>query len=98
MTTPLRGAPLSALGHCYVTHAAAAQVADHLTDGDVEAARRALTEMLLTAKVGEPPAEGQPWPVRARSRSTGIDVTARVIRQGGLAVVLSAVVRGTRHR
>ena len=96
--TLLRGSPISALGHAYCSHAAAASVADHLTDGDVESARRALTEMMLSAKLAEDSydpdtARAQPAAYRARSRSTGIDVTARVVRQGALAIVLSAVVR-----
>jgi hypothetical protein len=59
----------------------------------MEDARKRLTVLLLDAKQTHHAVSGNPEAWRARSRSTGIDVTARVVWEGPLAVVVSAVVR-----
>lgn len=81
---------LSELGQIYVTHAAAAKYA-YLRDMLPEAARRELTELLLDATVQQERSE--PLHVRARSRATGLDVSATVTHEGRLLVVLSCHVR-----
>lgn len=81
---------LGSLGQIYVTLRAAEDYA-----GDerlrAEEARRELTELLLDARVRDPAAE--PMQVRARSRASGIDLSATVVREGRLLVVTSAHAR-----
>ena len=78
-------------GQVYVTAAAAMVYADELRMRPEEA-RRELTELLLDAVPG---AGGsgtiEQW--RYRRRSTGLDISARVTREGRLAVVVSVTVR-----
>lgn len=54
-----------------------------------EAARRELAELLLTAR----PVQGHSDLWRARRRSSGLDVSVRAERQGGLLVVQHVSVR-----
>lgn len=88
------------IGQVYVTLAAArSYLADMERLGDaptgIEEARRELTELLLDATTGplHGLAAGQPEAWRARSRTTGLDVSARVAREGRLAIVVSVTVR-----
>jgi hypothetical protein len=76
---------LMALGQVYVTLTAAEQYARQ-RGLRIEEARRELTELLLDARVQD---ETSPMRVRARSRLTQIDVSARVSREGRLLVVVS---------
>ena len=80
---------LGALGQVYVTLAAAEQYAEQ-RQLRPEEARRELTELLLDGRVMD---EATPMRVRARSRVTQIDVTARVLREGRLLVVVSIEAR-----
>lgn len=81
---------LNELGQVYVTHAAASKYA-YLRNLLPEAARRELTVLLLDATVQQERSE--PLHVRARSRTTGLDVSATVTHEGRLLVVLSVNVR-----
>jgi hypothetical protein len=76
----------------YVTLAAARTYQEHQRCGD-EQARRELTGMLLGARLTADAEPGRPAAYRHRSRATQIDVTARVVREGGLWVVVAASVR-----
>lgn len=76
---------LGTLGQIYVTLTAAERYAEEQRLRPEEA-RRELTELLLDARVQE---EGQTMRVRARSRTTQIDVSATVVREGRLLVVTS---------
>lgn len=79
-------------GHLYVTMAAAQRFAA-FGGMQLEEARRQLTLLLLDAKLQR---EGEPSHWRARSRSTGLDIKATVVREGPLLVVLSCNVRENR--
>lgn len=80
-------------GQVYVTFAAAQAYARHC-DLQLEQARRELTEYLHEAtRVGT---EDQPELWRRRSRTEALDVSARVSREGRLAVVVSVSVRDYR--
>jgi len=57
-----------------------------------EEARRYLTELLIEGRVARE--DETPWKVRVRTRSSGLDISANVIREGRLLVVLAAHVRG----
>ena len=100
MTPPLRPIPgetLADAGQVYVTQAAARAYA--AAAGTLpEEARRTLTELLLDARpLPEPAATGATqW--RHRSRTTGLDVTAHVVREGRLLVVVHVHVRGVPRR
>jgi hypothetical protein len=83
---------LGETGQVYVTYAAAATYAAELGLRPEEA-RRELTELLLDATRPESSAWEAPERWRRRSRSSGVDVTARVAREGRLAVVVSVSVR-----
>ena len=73
-------------GQILVTQRAAEQYADAARLG-VEEARRELTVVLLDAhRVAGDTETPERW--RARSRTLGIDVSARVVRQDGLLVVV----------
>lgn len=78
-------------GQIYVTLSAAERYVE-LRRMRPEEARRELTELLIEARVQS---EGPPMLVRARSRRTSLDITARVAREGGLLVVVSVNVKGT---
>ena len=71
---------LADTGSVYVTLSAARTFAAHV-GAQPEEARRELTEILLDATERK----GGSW--RTRKRSIGIDVTARVRHESGLAVV-----------
>ena len=95
-------------GQIYVTLAAAQAYAEDRCEGGrsdrehtsrcrglcssrhLETHRRELTELLLDAHVVDP---GPPERVRARSRSTQLDISATIIQEGRLLVVLSATAR-----
>ena len=83
--------PLGTTGQVYVTYAAAQDYAAR-ADLQIEEARRELTELLLdaTARAAEP---GRPEPWRLRSRTAGLDISARVVTHGRLRVVVSISVR-----
>lgn len=83
---------LGTTGHIYVTYAAAATYAAALGLRPEEA-RRELTELLLDATRPENAAWETPERWRRRSRNAGVDITARVAREGRLAVVVSVSVR-----
>lgn len=80
------GPTLGEQGQVYCTLAAVEAYANH-EDIRNEEARRELTEILLDARN----VEGNQW--RFRSRSTGLDITARVVHEGRLIVVTSISVR-----
>lgn len=75
---------LGQAGAVLVSLAAAEQYAA-AEDLGVEDARRELTELLLDARENQ--AQDGRW--RARSKSSGLDLTARVARDGRLLVVTS---------
>ena len=77
-------------GHVYVTLAAAETYARERRLR-IEEARRELTEQLIS--YGRVHSEGPPIQVRAKSRTTQVDVSATVVREGALLVVLSAHAR-----
>lgn len=82
------GETLSSTGPVYVSHAAAVEYARE-EDIGLEPARRELTELLLDAR--QVPGDPTQW--RMRKRSTDLDLTARVARDGRLIVVTSVHVR-----
>lgn len=98
-----RGGELAATGTIFVSVAAASTYAAFRRLLP-EWARRELTELLVGARrVGEDSAGAAgagPERWRARSRPLGVDVTARVVREGSLAVVVHVSVRayGPRRR
>ena len=81
---------LADTGQIYVSLAAAREFAraERITSGD-EAARRELTELLLDAKQST----SEPGKWRARKRSTGVDITCRIVCEGRLLVVTAIDVR-----
>lgn len=83
---------LGQTGAVYVTLAAAQQYAD-ASRLQIETARRELTEHLLDATRPESSAWESPEQWRFRRRSAGVDITARVVREGPLAVVVAISVR-----
>jgi hypothetical protein len=56
----------------------------------IEGARKELTALLLDAKLA---LDGEPQTWRARSRSTQLNITATVVREGRLMVVVAANIR-----
>lgn len=84
------GPLLCETGTVYVTLAAARSALAEWGGGE-EHARRRLTEVLLDARAVDRTVSPEQW--RARQRSTGVDVTARIVREGRLAVVVSCSVR-----
>lgn len=94
MAEPERIDPREHLGdvaHVYVTLAAARAYAEARSLGEEEA-RRELTELLLDAhRVGEPGDSPEQW--RYRKRSAGVDLTARIVHEGELAVVVAVSAR-----
>lgn len=101
MTDPNAGPPrprLSAAGQVYVTLAAAREYArasqrTHEEPMREEEARRELTELLLDAvRVEDDTEDPERW--RFRRRRDSIDISARVVRDGRLLVVVSVTARG----
>ena len=90
MSGPTSGV-LAELGTIYVTRAAARSYAEALRLGEEEA-RRELTCLLHDAHRTEA-APGKPELWRARSRRTGVDVSARVSVEPPLAVVVACSAR-----
>lgn len=86
---------LATTGQVYVTLAAARTAAAAWRDGE-ETARRRLTELLLDARPVDVAVSPERW--RARRGSTGVDVTAHVVREGRLAVVVACTVRDINAR
>jgi hypothetical protein len=81
---------LSTEGQIYVTLAAAEQyLAQAGSLEGIESARRELTTLMLDAYR----TDGDPDCCRYRNSSRGIDLTARVSKEGRLIVVISAHVR-----
>lgn len=98
------GMRLSETGQVYVTERAAKTYAEAL-GMKLSEARHELTELLMEAhQVGESiPGELESW--RYRSRTEGLDISARVARKPNLAEVVAVNVRfdmprrgGKRHR
>lgn len=86
--TDQRKRRLSAEGQIYVTAAAAQQyMADMPGVRGIEEARRELTEIMLDAYRTEGGA------VRARNRQRALDLSARVVQEGRLLVVVSVTCR-----
>lgn len=83
-----RGDTLATVGQIYVTPTAAAAFAAVERIYSDEDARRELTELLIDAKQEE---DETRW--RMRVRSTGLDIQARVSREGRLLVVTHVNVR-----
>ena len=98
MTAPSEKLKLSEVGQVYVTLASARQylAASRQTheaplNGE-EDARRELTELLLDAvRVEGDTSNPERW--RYRRKSERIDISARVVREGRLMVVLSVTAR-----
>lgn len=88
LATIAPGETLGRAGQIVVSLAAAEQYADAEGIDGIEQARRELTELLIDAR---PTSEPGKW--RARSRSTGLDITARVAAEGRLLIVTSVHVR-----
>lgn len=86
MYTPAR---LADAGQVYVTMAAARSYAAAMSLREEEA-RRDLTELLLDAHRTDP---GPPELWRYRSRAQGVDISARVSREGPLLVIVAASIR-----
>jgi hypothetical protein len=86
---PVAAVRLGSVGQVYVTVAAAGRYAA-FAGMKIEGARRELTVLLLDAKRVR---DGEPSHWRARSRTTGLDISATVTREGPLLVVLSCNVR-----
>jgi hypothetical protein len=82
------GETLAQQGAVYVSHAAAVTYA-RAEDIGTEEARRELTEILLDARQ----VESDPTQWRYRRRSTDLDITCRVAREGRLLVATSVNVR-----
>lgn len=82
------GKTLAQQGAVYVSHAAAVTYS-RAEDIGTEEARRELTEILLDARQ----VESDPTQWRMRKRSTDLDITCRVAREGRLLVVTSVNVR-----
>lgn len=82
---------LAETGAVYVTLSAARRFAELGGYGphEIEAARRELTELLLDAK--QSMTDPSRW--RARKRSTDLDITAIVAREGRLLVVTAVNAR-----
>jgi hypothetical protein len=87
-TTPVS---LGTAGQIYVTLAAAQRYAE-FSRMLIEGARRELTVLLLDARLTR---DGEPQHWRARSRTTGLDISATTTREGRLLVVMSVNVRRT---
>lgn len=83
---------LSQSGQVYVTFAAAQRYGEARRLAP-ETARRELTELLLDARCTREATATQPAQYRARSRTTQLDVSATVTREGRLLVVLSCNAR-----
>ena len=79
-------------GQIHVT-LAAAQCYGELRRLAPETARRELLELLLDARQTREATPTQPAHYRARSRATQLDVSATVVREGRLMVVLACNVR-----
>ncbi len=83
------GGRLADAGLVYVTLAAAREFGAVERIHDDEEARRELTELLADAK--QSATDPDKW--RAQSRATGLDITARVRRDGKLMVVTATHTR-----
>ena len=87
---------LSSLGQIYVTLAAALEYARPIAGESEgmrdEEARRELTELLVESARVREEHDGQ-IVVRARSKTLGVDVTAHVVREPPLLVVVHVSVR-----
>ncbi len=85
---------LGQTGNVYVTYAAAKAYAQEY-DLEIEPARRELTAHLVMASQPESERgrEGPQEVWRRRNKAAGIDITARVVREGPLAVVVAINVR-----
>lgn len=79
-------------GQVYVTFAAAQRYGE-LRRLAPETARRELTELLLDARQTREATATHPAHYRARSRTTQLDISATVVREGRLMVVVSCNVR-----
>lgn len=89
---------LSAAGCVFVTLAAAREAVRQMPAlrwGEEEA-RRILTEALLDARLTTPATDRDPALYRARSRARQLDINARVVVEGRLAVVVAVSVRDYR--
>lgn len=86
---------LGSTGQVYVTLAAAQAFADAI-DLREEEARLRLTLLLLDARPAAALDGREGW--RHRSRTTGLDVSAQVVREGPLAKVVHVSVRGVPKR
>lgn len=83
---------LASTGQVYVT-LAAARIYAQAAGVEIEQARRELTLWLLDAVEVDRGAVPEKWRWRRRSR---VDVSALVVREGPLALVVSVGVRSTR--
>lgn len=94
---PPQSPGLAETGQVYVTLAATDTYGEWMAKAGqtmgYEEARRDLTELLLDARRVQGDTE-TPERWRRRTNSSGLDLTARVVREGRLAVVVSVVVRG----
>lgn len=80
---------LASTGQIYVTLEAGETMAA-FDDIDIEMARQDLTELLVDATQKR---DGKHEEWRYRSKADNIDITAHVVREGGLAIVTSCSIR-----
>jgi len=87
---------LASAGQVYITLAAARTYAQATGRGEEEA-RRELTELLLEARLRAPATVERPAEYRYRSRALRTDITARVVVEGSILVVVAVSVREYRQ-
>jgi hypothetical protein len=88
---------LGSLGQVYVTLRAARDYAAARGLREEEA-RREITEQILEARLTAEAVGDRPATFRRRSRTTGVDITARVVREGQLLLVVAVSVRSVPPR
>lgn len=81
------------VGCPYVTVGAARRYQQVCGLDELEQARRELTRHVSAAKMTHAAIDGRPEQWRYRSRAAGIDITAQVSHEDGLAIVVSVSVR-----
>ncbi len=97
MTTNTTSTTLGARGQVYVTLRAATAYQRGIRRADlrIEEARRELTEQLLDAHCTREAEGTRAASYRARSHTTQLDISATVVLEGHLYVVVAANVRET---
>lgn len=86
---------LASRGQIYVSYAAAKRYQAQRGHADLEEARRELTTLLLDAKVVDEEQGGKSeWRVQSRIAGRRLDISATVVRDGRLLVVVACHTRG----